>query len=1472
MRRRLARGFFVLICGTVAAVLGIASAVLWSPPGLRLIARFINVHAQGMIRGSVAVGSVQGDWLRGFAIEDVVIRDSTGAVFAVVPRLTVKYRLRNILGGRILIESASLQQPTIQIVKRRTGGRLNYQEIFKLGERPRGTGPSQLIEIRNLTIDSGQITIRLPWNPDGRLRTRRQIDSALAEQRSRPGRRIEEGREGLEIVRTLDRFSGEFPRVLVSSPDQQPTTVEIARLATLISDPGMEVRHLAGTVRTRDDSLLFELTRAELPGTVGSGAGRLDWPRDTVLYGFSFEGPRVALADFRWVSPFFPDFTGSARLVARSLSGARTEWRFPELDVGDSVTRVNGRLVAITDVYRGLGFRGLELSLANLDMDAVRPYLDTLPLHGTISGPLRADGFFDGMTVALDWRFQDARVPGGAESRIRLGGNLELGGAEGMFFGGTRLEQSDIDLRTVRLIAPAVILEGRLTLDGTLSGPWQNVVFNGTAAHRDGERPVSHLSGSVRLDTRAEMLALEADVVLDSLHFEGIRPSFPTLTAKGAVGGRVGLIGPLDRLQVNADVGVAGGQLRALGQVTLTPPTYGADSLRIRFEGINLASLSATAADSRLTGAVLVTGRMGEHIAPTGRLEAALGPGRFREVSFDTATARLHAADSLITVDTVSARWQQITVAGSGAIGWRRPKSGRMTLHADLPDLAPLDSLALALTGFERDTLRGEVTLGGRGSADITLTGSIDALTLGTVADIDSVRWLGYLGKGLRADVSYQLRDSVFRAGLEADSLYVRSKAFSNLQVDFAGTVDDFRWYGAGQGRNAVAARAGGTMTRLGDTRVVHADSAVLRLLGRTWQLEQPLDARMTEGGISLDTVRLVTADGSGSVELRGQVPGRAPGELSVTALGVEVKDLYGLMQLDTTGLKGAVALDARLGGTLAEPTLRGSSTVTGAVFGDVQAPLIRAAFDYRERLLRSNLTFWRTGEPVVEVDASLPFDMALTRVAERQLPGPVNIIAKGDSVDLGIIEALTGNLRNVRGTIDMDARVEGTWNEPRLAGFLNITGGAAEVPGLGVHYLAINGNFRFAGDSITTDSLRVLDDEGSLLARGGIRLVRLTQPELNIGLSAIHFELIDSPNYMKLRTWGDVRLSGPIARPVLTGATRLTESVIYFADLLTKDVVNLEDPMNADLVDTLELRQQDLRATFQSRFLDSLTVRDLDFIFGEAVWLRSLEANFQLEGRVRVNKTRSVYRIDGTLNTPRGTYTLDIPPLLNRTFTVERGTVRYFGDLNAELDVEATHTVRNTQGGGDIPVIAHIGGTLEVPKLTLRTPPDRPPIPEPQLISLLVFGTLAPIQGNQFAVTTDNALAYATSYATTTVFNELQRSILGTSEGTFEIRPGLTSAGFIGGTSAPTTVAVGRALSSKLFITANAGFCLSSGQTFGARNLGASLEYRFVRDLRAVISAEPLQTCFSQGLAADALATTRRYQFGAELRWDRNY
>ncbi len=45
-----------------------------------------------------------------------------------------------------------------------------------------------------------------------------------------------------------------------------------------------------------------------LPGTRASGQGRLDWPRDTILYHLRLDAPTLALADIRFVSPEFPGF------------------------------------------------------------------------------------------------------------------------------------------------------------------------------------------------------------------------------------------------------------------------------------------------------------------------------------------------------------------------------------------------------------------------------------------------------------------------------------------------------------------------------------------------------------------------------------------------------------------------------------------------------------------------------------------------------------------------------------------------------------------------------------------------------------------------------------------------------------------------------------------------------------------------------------------------------------------------------------------------------------------------------------------------------------------------------------------------------------------------------------------------------------------------------------------------------------
>src|SRR5207245_10718504 len=128
----------------------------------------------------------------------------------------------------------------------------------------------------------------------------------------------------------------------------------------------------------------------------------------------------------------------------------------------------------------------------------------------------------------------------------------------------------------------------------------------------------------------------------------------------------------------------------------------------------------------------------------------------------------------------------------------------------------------------------------------------------------------------------------------------------------------------------------------------------------------------------------------------------------------------------------------------------------------------------------------------------------------------------------------------------------------------------------------------------------------------------------------------------------------------------------------------------------------------------------------GSDAWLRSDEANIQLAGTVTLTKRRDAYLISGTLQAPRGTYRLKVGPV-TREFVVTQGTVHYFGtpDQDAGLDIEAKHVVHPVPTTGfpndDITVVAHITGTLIVPKVTLAA--EKQDLSQTELISLLLFG-----------------------------------------------------------------------------------------------------------------------------------------------------
>src|SRR5439155_21965515 len=212
--------------------------------------------------------------------DSVVLRDTSGVLLADVPRIDVDFRLPTLLAKSFLFTGVRLVSPRIQLIKHRTTGRMNYEEIFRLGEG-KGGGASPLIELQNLQIEDGWLWIQTPWNPDGRLRTELERDSAAAAERNRPGRRIEAGPEGLDRIRVIDQLTARFDTVRLSSPDRHPLRAVVDTLAARVSDPSVTLRDVKGAIVQGGDSLLFNVSRVQMPGTVARGGGRLDWPRDT---------------------------------------------------------------------------------------------------------------------------------------------------------------------------------------------------------------------------------------------------------------------------------------------------------------------------------------------------------------------------------------------------------------------------------------------------------------------------------------------------------------------------------------------------------------------------------------------------------------------------------------------------------------------------------------------------------------------------------------------------------------------------------------------------------------------------------------------------------------------------------------------------------------------------------------------------------------------------------------------------------------------------------------------------------------------------------------------------------------------------------------------------------------------------------------------------------------------------------------
>jgi translocation and assembly module TamB len=1456
MRRPALVWLLIVVCWLGGTVLGLGAAAFRTAPGRRLVVELAERAANDNLRATLTIGEVGGSFLRGLEVQDVTVVGEDGVLFATIDRVGLRYRLNDLLSGRIVLGQLTLVRPRVNLVQWARGEKLNADVILSGGgdgDDGEDGGPGPLIAFNDAIVIDGSVLIRTP------------------ERRGRPSvLEGEEGPRGYLRVRRVEGINGRFPYVRIASPlpGDDAIRIEIERLRAEASDPAVSLAAARGVVEIQGDSIAMDLSRVRLPQSEAGVTGALTWFTGPLLPNLEIDAAYVVSDEVLGLARDLPPgLAGSGRFSVRALNGGSvTEIEGEEMDLTGLGGRgaARGRLGAVLGPGSDWALVGMDLDVDNFDFEFTRAVFDTLPILGRLTGRVWANGPRDDLLLGVHGTFRDSLVEGWPESYIRGEGIVAVGGPGEFVFHDFALDSADIALGTVRRLISAIDLLGRMRGSGTLNGAWLNPTYDGVLRYADAPLPETTAHGRFTVDAQGDTVGLWGDVQFDSLHLGSFESTYTGFGLQSALAGRVVFAGWLDSLEMDVQLAGPAGEVRGAAALQLLEDRRGAHFLRAELAALDLQALDSSLPVTRLDGAVEGGGVDRYDGAASGRLRLALRPSLVNGVALDSVRATVGVEDQLLQFDTLEVWARGLRLGAQGGIGIEAPRRG-ILLFAVASD--SLGALEPTLEEWLGPLDVGEIPPRGSARLSGVMEGSLDAFALRVDLAEGDLRRADLQLTGASGRISYS-PEGALAFSLAADSVGVRNLGFADVEVAAEGSLDSLDWHTRGVfGKYESGSWIGWGSLFIDSTGyTIPVDSVGLLLASGPWFLDTAAVVAVDDSGVTLFGVAFDQTRGGGFAAVHGRVPFSGPGDLTGSVDALPVGDVWLLMQGDHDLVGGEVGGTLRLAGSAELPTFRIDGNLANGVFDRFRPPYIRLVVDYRDQRLDGEVRLVRRGEPILDVEVELPLDLAFAPRERRRLDGPIRIRALADSVDLSSFEGTLPSAQELAGMLNADFGVMGTWADPVLGGRISVDGGGATLPSLGVRHDSISGLIGFSGDSILVRRLTLASGGGTAEVTGHVRLDELSKPILDLQISSDEFEAMNVADFLTLTTTADVRLQGPFFGAALTGRAEATHGVLHFADMLRKDIVNLEDSLFAQFVDTTALRRERLGRRFENLFIDSLRIDSVRVEMGRDMWLRSSEADIQLEGFVYLSRALDLYRFDGILEARRGTYQLQVGLAEGtgsvREFRVTRGQVRYLGtdDLNADLDIEAEHKV-NTNRGDDITVYVNIGGTLYEPTLTLGSD-ARPPLSETEIFSLLVFGAPGLRAGNEGQIA--QWLAWQQAFGTlSSQIGYALVSDVGIPLDYFQVNPETGRSGELAGAE----LVVGKrfqVLGTSALLRAKPRLCAAQTSSI---DIGASLEFRLSQRWLVAASVDPLRSCESPNYNLAA-----RYQLGLDFLWENRY
>lgn len=1351
---RITRGLLWTIFWIALVVVLLLFAVLQIarlPAAQEQLRKQILAQTKELLPG-LRLGRISGDYTSRLVIEGVVLRDRFGGEAVRLSKLLVEYDLWALVSRRLHVKRIELIEPSL-VLRKSKSGKLNLAELVvptpSKPEPPKAASdpPQGLVRLDSLLIRRGSVRVELdPKRPiivrdlELDLGARADVKAQRLQLRrlalavklpARPPLSIELSVDGAlrgagELstrqakLQLNTRVVGALPAgpVVLAVTAQGPLSQ--AKLTLALSLPGRARLGIAGSAGidarfAPSFDLRTTLTHLDpsklLPKLL---AGDISLELVTRGHGIPLQAESKLAAELS----VKPSRVGPVKVQRLALQAelAATQWTLKQLDLRAGATRITGKGAGTLSRLDRLALTVKAPNLARLPIPVKVP-----GLGGALDLAVFAKGAFKGpLAATVHARGRDLTV-----AKLRLGGlqlDAALSGLPKRPRGTLTLRANDFDPGDPKLALSRVAVD----LKGN--------------AHR------AHVS--VEADGKALMARVGADVTLTG---KRIQSTLGLLRFSG-FGQRLELVGKPAAIDVQPGrrISVAGLRLRTLGGTIAIDGAF-----RPRAEPRIGASITLRGVrpprGPRISGTL--TAEVRSRVATArGRLRIDGNTTLALDVSVPLLSRRgaplPHALDKrkplALRVDLVGLKLAVLRWL-AGRKKKLPPFSGRVDLALAVNG-AFVDPTTVQLTlGLHEIAALGLKPLAGRVFAEVTPARTrLEVDTQLDARPLLTVRAQAKVGAGifLRGPLPSVATLAAIPAEVRLNVPEVALQRFAVLSKALKGA----------QGLAKLDLRLDGSLHRPrfklsaglinGKLREQHLGDVDFALQGA---LE---DARThVTGSLRADNIDLLTLETETQALDPVLLTRKGPGELPLR--GKIVLPSFELAQLvrwlpKLPSLGGKLSGEITLAGTsrapraVADLRLDGVS-LAGTPVGNVQ---VRGAFDQKKGQADGSVKLQQAkkgdGKQVLTGG---------TLVAEAAVDLKKKTIVKSrvraQKIELGPFAALTPQLRELAGRLEMDISAEGPFAQPQPRGKLSISGGRLRLRGTSAYdRLAVD--LQLTPSEVNLTRLSLHSGNGNLVASAKLALDKLQPQRFSLDARLRKFTIGVAPVADGVFS-GKITVRGEFpSKHELVTHVRIDEGALKLGEIETsRSLHDTSGLVDVVFVDEAARKARAKLAKRKARGDLPLTIK-VDLL-ADPLMVRGEQLDVESAIGLKVSIVEGVTRIRGKVELRRGSI-----KILSNKYDVKRAIVRFSAEKkpNPALDVQITRRF------GDALILITVRGTARKPELTLSS--DPPIYDRSQIISLIVTGRIDPRKGGE---KTDNSLAVA-SAVSQALIGSITRSI----------------------------------------------------------------------------------------------------------------